>query len=157
MFVVKRNNFNQLAKKNKFNAKSTVYNGVSYHSKEEAVYASELDFRLKAKEILNWERQKKIELNIYFLKIHTKPIITDTPALELKAKGIEFIHIANYYIDFVIYHHDKSIEYVEVKGCETDTWKMKWKLCEAIFKDHPTITLTLEKAYNTWRNYKPKK
>jgi len=43
MYYVKR--------QNKYNAKSTEYGGLIYHSKKEAGYAQELDLRIKAKDI----------------------------------------------------------------------------------------------------------
>lgn len=87
-------------------------------SKKEAQYAAELDLRLKAKDIKRWQRQVKIpiEVNGY--------------------------HICNYFIDFVVEHNDGHLEYVEVKGMETDVWKMKWKLCEAL---HPDWEMTIIK------------
>lgn len=96
---------------NKYSAKSTNYNGVSYHSKLEAGYAEELDWRVVAKDIVRWERQVK---------------------LELKVNGV---FIANYYIDFIVYHNDGSREFVEVKGLELEVWKIKWKILEATFED----------------------
>lgn len=96
-------------KQNKYNNQSSIYNGISYHSKKEAAYAQELDLRVKAKDIKSWKRQEKIEL---------------------KVNGEQ---IANYYIDFVITHNDKTKEYVEVKGFETGVWRLKWKLFEAIY------------------------
>lgn len=93
---------------NKYHAKKTEYDGVQYHSKFEAGFAQGLDMRLKAKEIKGWERQVKISLDV------------------------NGYHIANYYIDFVVHHLDKTKEYVEVKGFETDVWRMKWKLTEAL-------------------------
>lgn len=96
------------------------YNGIVYHSQKEADYAFELDLRIKAKDIKSWDRQVRIDL---------------------KVNGY---HICNYYIDFVIHHNDKSLEYVEVKGFVTDLWRMKWKMTEAIFsKDHPEIKLSI--------------
>ena len=106
---------------NKYGAISTEYNGMIYHSKFEASYARELDLRLKTKEIEKWERQKKISLDV------------------------NGYHICNYYIDFIVYHHDKTIEYVEVKGFETWLWRIKWKLFEALYSDKPNIILTVVK------------
>jgi hypothetical protein len=96
-------------KGNKYRAKSSVYNGTYYHSQKEAAYAQELDLRVKAKDIKSWERQVKISLDV------------------------NGYHIANYIIDFVITHMDDTKEYVEIKGFETDTWRMKWRLFEAIY------------------------
>ena len=107
---------------NKYGAKSQTYDGLSYHSKKEAGYAQELDLRVKAKDIKSWRRQVKIpiEVNGFF--------------------------ICNYYIDFVITHNDGWEEWVEVKGFETEVWRLKWKLTEAIFdKDFPERVLTVVK------------
>ena len=107
---------------NKYGAKSTEYGGVIYHSKFEAAYAEELDLRVMAKDIKSWERQVRIDLKVYGQ------------------------HICNYYIDFVITHNDDSLEYIEVKGFQTDLWRMKWKMFCAIYeKDYPEIKITLVK------------
>lgn len=96
---------------NKYSATSTQYEGITYHSKLEAGYAESLDMRVMAKDIKSWERQVK---------------------LDLKVNGT---HITNYYIDFVVTHNDGKKEFVEVKGFETDVWRMKWKILEATFED----------------------
>lgn len=98
-------------KSNKYNAKSTVYNGYSYHSKKEASYAMELDWKIKAGLVEKWERQVKLDLRV---NDH---------------------HICKYYIDFKVYYTDGHIEYVEVKGFETDVWRLKWRVTEAIFDE----------------------
>ena len=87
------------------------YNGIAYHSKLEAKYAMDLDLRLKGNDIKSWERQVKISIDV------------------------NGEHICNYYIDFIITHNDGILEYVEVKGMETQEWRLKWKLCLAIMKD----------------------
>lgn len=98
-------------KGNKYHNVSSTVNGIQYHSKKEAGYASELNLRLKAGDIKDWERQRKISLDV------------------------NGFHICNYFIDFVIIHNDGSEEYVEVKGFPTDTWRLKWKLTEALLDD----------------------
>jgi hypothetical protein len=62
----------------------------------------------RAGEIIKWERQVKIplEVNGYL--------------------------VANYYIDFVVYR-DGETEYVECKGYPTPEWKLKWRLFEALY------------------------
>lgn len=110
------------SRRNKYNAKPTCYNGIKYHSKLEAKYAQDLDWRLKAKDIKSWKRQVKISLDV-------------------NGK-----HICNYYIDFVITHNDDSIEYIEVKGFETQVWKLKWKLFQALMNQRePEAILTIVK------------
>lgn len=97
----------------KYGSLSSVYNGRQYHSKKEAQYAAELDQRKKSGDIKDWEPQVKIDLSV------------------------NGYHIANYYIDFLVHHNDGTKEYVEVKGFETEVWRLKWKLFEAIYSDQP--------------------
>jgi len=78
--------------------------------------------RIKAKDIKSWERQVKIELT---------------------AHGR---HICNYYIDFVVTHNDGTLEYVEVKGFETDLWRLKWKLFKSkMTEEEPRAKLSIIK------------
>lgn len=105
-------------KRNKFNAKSTQYNGRYYDSKLEASYAIELDWRIKAGEIKEVVPQYKISLDI------------------------NGEHIANYYMDFKVILTDGTIEMHEVKGAETPLWRMKWRIAKAL---HPEWTFILIK------------
>ena len=98
-------------KGNKYGNIAREYGGRIYHSRREAEYAHELDLLMKAKKIKAWIPQHKISLDI------------------------NGYHIANYYVDFKVTMMDGSEEFHEVKGFETDTWKMKWKLCEALYGD----------------------
>ena len=86
---------------NKYHSITNQYNGLTYHSKLEAAYAQELDIRVKAGDIKSWDRQVK---------------------LDLKVNGQ---HICNYYIDFIIHHNDGTKEFVEIKGFETEVWRLK--------------------------------
>lgn len=101
--------------RNKYNAQSQVYNNYRYDSRKEATYAIELDWRIKAGEITKWERQHKISIDV------------------------NGIHICNYYIDFKVYYPNEKIEYVEVKGFETDLWRLKWRLSKAMYPDYKFI------------------
>lgn len=98
-------------KKGKYGNKSQTYNGRTYHSIREANHAEELDWRIKAGEIKEVIPQHKIDL---------------------KVAGV---HICNYYIDFKVILKDDSVEYHEVKGFETETWRLKWKLFEALLDE----------------------
>jgi len=100
-----------LRRGNKYNAKKTEYNGIYYHSKMECGYAMELDLRLKAKDIKSWSRQVKISLDV------------------------NGYHIANYFVDFGIEHNDETTEFIEIKGYETEVWRLKWKLFEALYNE----------------------
>jgi hypothetical protein len=118
---------------NKYGNIHQTYNGYTYASKFEAEYAAELDLRVKGKDIEGWERQVKIpiEINNY--------------------------HICNYYVDFLIYHNDGSKELVEIKGMETDLWRIKRKLLEAIYlPKHPEYNYTVIKRSSVY-NYKVRK
>ena len=111
----------RLRRGNKYNAQSSNYNGRSFDSKKEAAYAAELDLRKRAGDILDWTPQVKIPLDV------------------------NGHHIANYYIDFVVEHPNETREYVEVKGFETDVWRLKWKLFEALYGDATNTRLTVIK------------
>jgi len=103
--------------KNKYKAVKQTYNGYSYDSKLEAEHAMNLDFLLKAGIVTQWERQIKISLDI------------------------NDIHIANYFCDFKVWFDDGRIEYHEVKGLETDLFKLKWKMSKALYPDYNFIML----------------
>ena len=97
--------------KNKYNAKKTKYNGRYYDSALEAAYAEELDWRIKAGEIKEVIPQYKISIDV------------------------NDVHIANYYMDFKVILNDGRIEMHEVKGMETQLWRMKWRLAKALNPD----------------------
>lgn len=95
----------------KFRSKKTEYNGRWFHSKGEAGYAMELDWRKKAGEILDYQEQYKVEL---------------------KVNGIL---ICNYYVDFRVINKHGGVEFHEYKGFETKDWQMKWKLLQALINE----------------------
>jgi len=120
--------------KNKWTtAKKQEYNGLRYDSGFEASYAAELDLRVKGKDIKSWERQITIPLTV------------------------NGYLVCNYKIDFVVYHNDGTVEYVETKGYAHNTWKLKWKLFEALYSDKPNIILTVVKQRNNFNIRKLKK
>jgi len=105
---------------NKYNASSCTYNKILYASKKEAGYAAELDLRLKAGDIKDWERQFKISF--------------DGPG------G----HICNHYVDFKIEHNNGSFELVEIKGWPTPEWRLKRNMIDALFlPEHPDWRYTV--------------
>ena len=95
----------------KYNARKTEYNGVLYHSTLEARYAQYLDTLLRAKKILSWDRQIRIPLIVNGVKVCV------------------------YVMDFVYTKPNKEVVWVEVKGAETQTWKLKWKILKALYPD----------------------
>lgn len=101
----------RLRKASKYGNVSKEYNGRYYHSKLEAYYAKQLDLLLKTGEITEWIPQYKLSLDV------------------------NGVHIANYYVDFLVTNKDGSQELWEIKGFETDTWRMKWRLATALYHD----------------------
>jgi hypothetical protein len=97
--------------KSKYGAIKTEYNGISYHSKKEADYASQLDFRIKLGEVLKWDRQ--VSMNI----IVNKEII------------------CKYICDFVVTGANGVVEFIDVKGMRSgaayEMFKLKKKLVKA--------------------------
>ena len=105
------------SKYNKYNAKKSSYRGRSYHSGLERAYAEKLDWLKKAGEIESWTPQFKLSLDL------------------------NGVHIANYFMDFAVYYKDGRIEMHEVKGYETDLWRMKWRLAKAIYQDYNFVLI----------------
>lgn len=103
--------FSQTRKQSKYKNVPRDYNGHQYHSIFEAKVARDLDWRVKAGEIVSWERQVKISLYAYGA------------------------HICDYFIDFVAVRPDGTKEYIEAKGFVTDVWRLKWKLFEAQMRE----------------------
>lgn len=87
---------------NKYKAKRTVYNGVTYHSKKEANYAFKLDCLIQTGEVKGVERQVRMPLH----------------AVGGKKVGY-------YVVDFKVTRNDDTVYYVEVKGYATQLWKWK--------------------------------
>lgn len=103
--------------KSKYKNKTQMYSGMRFDSIKEANHAEELDWRIKAGEIKEWTGQYKISLDI------------------------NERHITNYFIDFKVTMADGEIQYHEVKGFETDVWRLKWKLTEALYPDYNLIVI----------------
>lgn len=107
---------------NKYGAVKQTFNGRSYHSKKEAAYAQQLHLRQLAGEITEILPQYPLRLYVNEKKI------------------------CNYLIDFKITLADNTVELIEVKGFETDVWRLKWKLTEALLEEiEPGAKLILVK------------
>jgi len=98
-------------RQNKYNSKTKEYNGRVYHSIKEAAYARDLDLMIKAKEIKSWKPQVRLSLDV------------------------NDYHICNYIVDFEVITSDGTKEYHEVKGFETEVWRLKRKLFEALYDE----------------------
>lgn len=96
---------------NKYRNVITEYRGRKYHSKFEAEYAMNLDWKLKAGEILKWEPQIKLPLIVHGVKI------------------------CDYIIDFFTVDKNQKEEFIEVKGKETADWRLKYKLAKVLYPE----------------------
>jgi len=85
----------RIPRRNKFNAKPTVYRGWRFDSKMEAEYAKDLDRLVGAKMILWWLRQVPIDLT----------------------------EDDRYRVDFMVCHADGLLEAIEIKGMETEAFR----------------------------------
>ena len=85
-------------------AKKQAVNGIQYDSKFEAKMAEELELRKRAKDIKNFEAHK---------------------AMPLICNGY---NVGSYKVDFVVYHNDGTIEYIETKGRLSEDWKWRGRL-----------------------------
>lgn len=102
---------------NKYHAKKQEYKGRVYDSQLEANYAWELDQRKKKGEIVSWKAQYKLPIVINNIKICT--------------------YIADFFVTFM----DDIFEIHEVKGYETATFKLKWKLVQALYPDYTFVLI----------------
>lgn len=98
-------------KKNKYSAKKQTYNGTKYDSTLEAKVAEDLDWQLKAGELVEIKKQVKIPLMV------------------------NKILICNYYCDFRVIDKNGGIRYIEAKGMELPLWQVKKKLFLALLPE----------------------
>lgn len=118
----------QKATYRKYKNTKSEYKGSIYHSKLEAEHAMWLDGEKKAKRIKDWQRQVKISLDV------------------------NGHHITNYYMDFVVEMNDGNYEHHEIKGYETDTWRLKMKLYEAVYlEEHPEVEYVVYKQQSIYK------
>lgn len=113
---------------NKFNAKKSDYNGLKYDSKGEASFAMELDYRMKAGEIIDIQRQVNIPLVVNGIKI------------------------CSYVADFIVTDKHGGKTLYEYKGLIMPLFQLKWKLLNAlrdeIFPNGMELEMVMHKSYN---------
>lgn len=107
--------------KNKYGAKKTVVNGRQFDSKFEAGGAQELELRKRAGEILDYDCQYRVIIEIF------------------NSFGKK-VHEVGHKVDFRVHNLDGSFTLLEYKGFETQDYKFRRKLLEKIWlpdhKDH---------------------
>ena len=89
----------------KYRAQATVVDGIRFDSKKEARYYGELKLRQRAGEVLCFLRQVPIHL-----PGQTRLVI-----------------------DFLEFHMDGSVHFVDTKGVQTETFKLKKRQVEDLF------------------------
>lgn len=99
-------------RRSKHNNKKTVIDGITFDSKKEAEYYCKLKILEKAGEIKEFGIQPKYELQ---------------PTFRKNGKTHRSI---TYIADFIITNNDGTTDIVDVKGFETDVFKIKQKLFE---------------------------
>ena len=113
--------------KSKYGNKKVKIDGLTFDSKAEALYYSELKLKQKTGEILFFRTQPRYRLLDGFEKDgkRHRPI--------------------DYIADFEIHHKDGSIEVVDIKGYKTDVFRIKEKMFNKKYP-HKLSVLKLEKG-----------
>lgn len=135
--VLKRFMFYQ-KRGNKYGAKSSIYNGRTYHSKFEAGVARELDLARNATE----DSERVVEVVPQFSI--TFWIDKEGRVDDKQSPGA--IKICSYRPDFKVKYADGHEEIAEVKGFWTTDALFKWRMTEALYSyKYPDIKLVLIK------------
>jgi hypothetical protein len=99
-------------RRTKYHNKSCRCRAGHYHqSVLEANYCDQLALLVKAGEILSYEGQVRYEFNV------------------------GGVHICDHLVDFVVKTKEGKDEVHEVKGFQTDVWRIKYKLFKALYPD----------------------
>lgn len=108
--------------RSKYGSKKVNLDGHTFDSKAEAHFYQYTKLRLKAGEIQAYELQPR-----YLLQ----------EAFKYQGKSIQKME---YVADFLITHNDGSQEVIDVKGVETEAFRIKKKL---FYKRYPDLNLSL--------------
>lgn len=116
----------------KYNAKKVEIDGIKFDSKAEGEYYLHLKQQVTERQILGFERQKRMLLqegfNVEGVKGKIRPIF--------------------YVVDFIVTENDGTVTYIDVKGVETDVFKLKKKL---FMKRYNTALLKVKKTKGGWQ------
>lgn len=116
----------------KYNAKKVEIDGIKFDSKAEGDYYLHLKQQVTERQILGFERQKRMLLqegfNVEGVKGKIRPIF--------------------YVVDFIVTENDGTVTYIDVKGVETDVFKLKKKL---FMKRYNTALLKVKKTKGGWQ------
>jgi hypothetical protein len=117
-YVLKNGNWVKKGSYNKYRNSKKKVDDIIFDSEKEANYYSQLKILERAKEIIKFEHQVKMPIEI------------------------NGVHIAFYILDFQVFYPDGIIRYIDIKALDkktnkwitTDVFKIKKKLIEAIYK-----------------------
>ncbi len=116
----------------KYNAKKVEIDGIKFDSKAEGEYYLHLKQQVSERQILGFERQKRMLLQEGF----------SVEGVKGKIRPIFYV------VDFIITENDGTLTYVDVKGMETDVFKLKKKL---FMKRYNTALLKVKKTKGGWQ------
>lgn len=112
-----------IPKESKYHNQTSFYGGYGYDSIKEAQQAMILDDQKKRGIIKDWQRQYPVEV--------------------YAPNGQKLFTMK---VDFLVRHNDDSYELQEVKGMETDIFRLKLKCLESLWlPENPEYTYTLIK------------
>jgi len=113
-----------------------VYNGMYFDSRKEAGEGRHLEQLKEKGEIKDWQKQYKLDFYVEIIK--NKPILICNPD-----SHVNKMFLLRYYIDFFVTHNDGTIELIEVKGQQTNDYRLKRNLMEAVYGNDPNYQLTI--------------
>lgn len=116
----------------KYNAKKVEIDGIKFDSKAEGEYYLHLKQQVSERQILGFERQKRMLLQEGF----------SVEGVKGKIRPIFYV------VDFIIAENDGTLTYVDVKGMETDVFKLKKKL---FMKRYNTALMKVKKTKGGWQ------
>lgn len=116
LIKMERKEQKQSTKKNKYNNKKPLVDGIKFDSKKEARFYQDLKLQMAAGEVKEFELQPKF-------------VLLEKEKDRVTGRGIKYI------ADFKITYSDGSVEVVDVKGYKTQVYKLKKKLLLAKYPD----------------------
>lgn len=114
--------------RNKYNNKEVIIDGIRFASQAEGRYYRHLTFLQKAGIIIRFECQTPFELI---------PAFRDGEGHKHRP--------TKYFADFVVYH-DGYTEIVDVKGCKTREFMIKWKMLKWRYGQEKAYRFTIINA-----------
>jgi len=116
----------------KYNAKKVEIDGIKFDSKAEGEYYLHLKQQVTERQILGFERQKRMLLQEGF----------SVEGVKGKIRPIFYV------VDFIVTENDGTLTYIDVKGVETDVFKLKKKL---FMKRYNTALMKVKKTKGGWQ------